>query len=382
MPQHQHDNVARFQARAQFESYTGDAYPELADLETDPMRPWVNPASLTSQERSDLLKKIDRRDVVGVRMVARAFRDAPNVNGFRPEPGRLAELAQLAGGAPYLSTHDRTVKNISGEIIGAFSRPTGPGGEDELYLAQEVTEPSEMAAFVRNERREFSIGFVAERWECTACATEALMSPWGPIPTCDCEGAEIFGMGALRFDHNAAVFRGAVRGTRPEDPRRFGLFGQTHTTEGEKMPVEKTPATATPEAASDHTAALAAKDARIAALEAQVDAAEKARLVAAFEAAVAAHRCDAAELPAFEKMRGALGVDFALAQLEARKPMASRPTEPVGLGASHYPEPEKPKPEDTAALRDREDWALCEHLVASGRYTQEQLDALKKRRAL
>jgi phage I-like protein len=175
--------------------------------------PWINPATLTYEQRRELLAAVHSGELVAARFRARAFIDKPNVNRTRPEPGRLGELAEKCVGRPLNDGHWGGTYAIVGTMLGGEVEDFE--GNDSLVIDHEVTEPRTLAAFIRGERRLFSISLRAARWECSLCNTRARLSWWGPEFGCEHNSrtAELFGRGPINIIHNAFVGSPAVDGT-------------------------------------------------------------------------------------------------------------------------------------------------------------------------
>lgn len=375
------------------------------EVEGEPM---VNPSSLTPEERRSLLEHIESREVMAIRASIRMFIDKPNQRRTRPEPGRLDELAVSAVGADFMRNHSSAVEDTIGSILSAEVQEFE--GDPSLVGLHRLTEPGEMAAFVRGERTRFSVAIGAEEWTCSGCETEGFVAPFGSFFSCDCEGTELFGRGELRFLHNAAVSVPAVSGTEVlslsggdpgalwESARALGLhplnapppadgkgegkkndpltLGDTPTTtRGENMPEEKTPEEkiAALEARLETQAATATANA--AALQATIDAQEKTHLESVLQAKTASFCIAPAEHASFHELRKNGQMELALSMLELRKPMAATPTQAQGLDQTVTAEGGQPNEE-------AQQWAACDAMVAQYAFPPEVLADLKANKSI
>jgi hypothetical protein len=371
--------------------------------------PLVNPLSLSNDERRALLEQIDSREVMALRAVVRMFADKPNKNRSRPEPGRLEELAGAARGADYVRNHSRGVEDVAGSILAAEVRTFE--GSEALVGLHRITEPTEMAAFVRGERTKFSVAIGAERWECSECSEQGLVAPFGTFFACEhhnaSSGAELFGRGQLQFLHNAAVTNPAVSGTRILDladtndhagawerARSCSLHALNSQPVGMSQPPGKEKSSFTegayqaPEPEGDMMtleemqALLDAERAKTASLEAEkateaqayadrLAASETARLDTLLDGAVASFCITPAEREHFHALREGGQMELAEKMLKARQPLASTPTQPQGIDQSLTSQAPQTNPQATQ-------WSASEAIAAQGLLPKHVLDKLKE----
>ncbi len=369
--------------------------------------PVVNPASLSADERRLLLEKIESREVMAVRANIRMFVDRPNLRRVRPEPGRMQELADAAVGTDFMRNHSRAVEDTIGSILSVEIQEFE--GDEALIGLHRLTEPSEMAAFVRGERTRFSVAFGADEWTCSQCEGAGLVAPFGTFFSCDCEDAELFGRGALSFLHNAAVSVPAVSGTgvlslSGKDPgalwadaRARGLhplnappvpvvdggdkktnpltLGATPTTQGDTMPEGKTPEQELTELKALMATQKAESDANAAALQVTIDEQQKVHLDSILQAKTATFCIAPAEHESFHKLRESGQMELALSMLELRKPMAATPTQAQGIDQALTAEGGQQSEEATQ-------WSACDAIVGQFALSDRVLTKLKEGKSI
>lgn len=333
----------------------------------------VNPDALSDRDALDLVRAIEAGEVFALEFTAEVFGDVPNANRTRPEPGRLGELASSAVGRPLVRDHALAVEETVGTITAA--RVEERDGAARLVLDHRLTDPAEMIAFVRGQRRAFSIALSAERWECSECGSRAHLGFFGPCLACDhdLDEVEVFGTGRLSLRHNSFVsdpayddagLLDAYRSANATGAAFFGARPVNPCPEGAAMTDKKTAAPETeatapdtPDEAEALRAQLAAFQAREQEMEQALANERKARLSAAFDRAVSERRVTPSERATFDVLLDARGVDFALEQLAARKANPALGDSPVGFDAASTPAP------TPSAREEISEWAAAREIV-------------------
>jgi len=280
-----------------------------AGLVDDPLVPTINPDAMTPEERLALVRRIEAREVYGLRFAARAFGSGPNRNNARLRPEQIDQLAATAASAPLVTDHAWEVGGIVGEVLRGEARDED--GERALYLMHELTEREAMVAFTQRRLRRFSVAIEADDWQGSA------------------SGGEIAARGNVRLLHNAFVSEPAYE--------RAGVAQPFHQARSERMSNTESAASAAPD---DQAARIAELEAalqgalgKIAELEGALGSREEAAFSAAFDCAVAAGAVKPAARERFAGIFKAAGLDATLGILSELAPQGALPTRAVGVPA-------------------------------------------------
>jgi hypothetical protein len=304
---------------------------------------FVNPAKLSAEERSALLKAIDEDEVVELRFRARVYADEPNPNFSRLDPDYLETAvananarssAQVDG--PSLAT-DHWRWSVSGRVgrIDRMAIEAGNGAR-EVIIEATLLRKQAMEEFARGLLDRFSVGLnriTARR--CSLCGEQWREGYWGMEPGCKHEpgvdGCEVFL--TAEFNEVSFVFSPAVSGTHV-----FSAQPKEN-----QMTVKQD---------ADVVAELAAKEAAFAAREAELTAkitsteaalaSERGRLRDLdLEAAIRDGRILPAELSAYREIWDTLGEKKCKEMLSMRAPHAA-PAAAFGAPVSEPVEQGKP----------------------------------------
>ena len=135
----------------------------------EPTEGFVNPMQLSDDEKREFLAAIDDRSILRVAFRAVVYRDIPNANHWR-----VSDLAQcVAGTALAEDTPTLRVNHGPGVYARVGSVRSVVLEEGSLIAEMELTEPSEMRAFIRGERDRFSIGLAQVKHPtCSICGED------------------------------------------------------------------------------------------------------------------------------------------------------------------------------------------------------------------
>jgi hypothetical protein len=160
---------------------------------------FVNPATLTPEERTALLNGIDSNEVTEIRSRAYAYADAPNKNASRLNPERfpaaVEALNRSTEPAQLLVDHGRSTGYRVGTITKAAIELVA--GVRWLAVEDRIVDKRAMADFIRGKLDRYSAGLTAPtRMVCSVCGTEWSQDGWYPEPQCPhtpgVDGAEVF----------------------------------------------------------------------------------------------------------------------------------------------------------------------------------------------
>jgi len=329
------------------------------ELEADDRVPFVDPRALTLDERADLLKRIDAREVVGIRFAAVAFGDRPNKNRFRIASEEFEEVAPTFVDQMLKLTHSGGASSSVGTIIAARVRPDKEG-VNELILAHEIDDKDAMAAFVNGRYKKFSIELApSDDTRCSVCGTQ--MDMWGTYGFFNCEHsyenaeAVIFGGKGLG---NAIVQNPAY-----EQAGITAAYFEQHQPQTSASRAEEAPpmaGTKDPGAGADNSPQPEAETkpvqfsqedynkmkARAEAAEKAAKEADKKRFDAAFNEAVKGRRVEASSAEKWQGRFEKLGADDAIEMLEEQPVNPAFSGDPTGFNPGEPGEGEQPKDEE------------------------------------
>jgi len=293
-------DVKLFEARIMADAVSGEA----GDL----IRA-ANPATMTPEQRRDMITAIKAGDVMGLTFKALAFGSGENANGARLSPEQIDELAGTAAGVDLLTDHGWSVDGVVGEVTAGEARDEG--AERVLVLSHEITHPDAMEAFVRRRLRRFSVGIDAAGWRS------------GP------DGREVWAISPVRLVHNAFVSDPAYDKAR--------VVENANTREATGMSTENKGADQAARVA-ELEGALAGALADNTRLKEELDKREGEVFEAAFARAAGEGRVLPSSKAQFENVRKAAGLNAAVALFAAYPEQAALPTKPIGTsGATDAP---------------------------------------------
>lgn len=301
-----------------FAAFGGDTF-ITGDAPASSMVRRVNPASLTYEERADLVRAIRAGEVTALRFKIKAFASGGgNLHGVNLTPEQVSELASSASNADLMPKHTDDPMESVGFVAEGEVRD-GEGGGRDLILDNELTDPDAMVRFVQRRLRRFSVSIAAARWIDNKDGTQTAVSP-------------------LRIVHNAFISDPAFRDVAILD----------------NQAPQRPQAMTEPQAgAPDYSAQIKQLEDTISAQAAQIkqltdalDAREAKAFAAELDSAVAQGKILPTARVQFEAARKAMGFDAASALIVSLGAGAALPIQQVGEGAA--PPPAKAPESDRA----------------------------------
>lgn len=286
----------------------------------------VNPASLSYEERADLVRAIRAGEVTALRFKIKAFASGgKNLHGVNLTPEQVSELALSAANADLMPRHTEDPMESVG-FVGAGETVEAEGGRD-LILDNELTDPETMVRFVQRRLRRFSVSIAAARWIDNKDGTQTAVSP-------------------LRIVHNAFISDPAFRDVAivNQAPTRSKMSEQnTAPDDGAKLKqLEDT---------------VLSQAAEIKRLTEALDAREAKAFSAELDNAVSQGKILPTARVQFEAARKAMGFDAASALIVSLGAGSALPVTQVGEGSA------PPPAAAPAASRDAEVKAAVERIT-------------------
>lgn len=341
------------------------------------LSPWFDPDAAPEQQLA-LVKRIEGREILSLRVLCAAFGDSANANKMRTFPGRLADLARLAIGKDLVVEHSLDVRDVVGEIFLAREE------EGELIIGQKITDFGEMLAFAQGRRKHFSILFGSDEWQCSSCGEVASIKKGGEASfSCghSIECSELLATGDLFFGHNSVTATPAWSGTKILNPALLSAALSKFSSDSLSEHQEDGGSAMNEEEKKAYEDIKAALETALEALEEMTSSRDEAvegmegyedeQLESEFDVALSRGAVVESERKTFAKLKAGMGFRFAVAQLASRK--GSAIPSPVGFSAGEF------TPADTGSKPDT--FALA-RLSAGRRYSEESLKLVENKGSL